>query len=151
MAEYDRTTGLAPITGALASYVAGGLIGRGVGLAASLLGRLAVPAARGTALARELGRAGELAAGIVKNTERIASATGTAAYRIPDVLDHSAGIIGEVKNVGSLSYTSQLRDFAAYADTNGYSFELYVRPTTELSAPLQEAVSNGDIVLRYLP
>ncbi len=105
-------------------------------------------AARGAA---QLGRAGEAAAGIVKNTERIASASGTAAYRVPDVLNHSARVIGEVKNVGSLSYTSQLRDFVSYASSNGYRFELWVRPTTQLSGPLQQAVSSGDVVLRFLP
>lgn len=99
----------------------------------------------------ELGRAGEAAADIVKNTERIASESGTAAYRVPDILDHSAMVIGEVKNVESLSYTSQLRDFASYASGNGYTFELWVRPTTQLSGPLQEAVSSGEIVLRFLP
>jgi RHS repeat-associated protein len=105
----------------------------------------------GLQAAGQLGRAGEAAAGIVKNTERIASATGTAAYRVPDILNHSARVIGDVKNVGSLSYTSQLRDFAAYASRNGYTYELWVRPTTQLSGPLQQAVANGEIVLRFLP
>ena len=55
---------------------------------------------------REAGRAGEVAAGIIKNTEHIASATGTAAYRIPDVLNHAGKIIGEVKNVKNLKVTA---------------------------------------------
>jgi RHS repeat-associated protein len=101
--------------------------------------------------AAQLGRAGEAAAGIVKNTERIASATGTAAYRVPDALNHAARTIGEVKNVGSLSYTNQLRDFASYASRKGYTFELWVRPTTQLSGPLQQAISDGEISLRFLP
>jgi hypothetical protein len=105
----------------------------------------------GPALARQLGTAGETAAGIVKNTERITSLTGTARYRIPDILDHSVRVIGEVKNVGRLSYTNQLRDFAAYAQQYGYTFELWVRPTTQLSGPLQQAVGQGQIVLRFLP
>ena len=100
---------------------------------------------------RRLGNEGELLSGIVKNTERIPSASGTAAYRIPDGLDHSAQLIQEVKNVSSLSYTRQLRDFSAYSQANGYSFELFVRPTTQLSGPLQTAVANGDITLRFLP
>jgi hypothetical protein len=99
----------------------------------------------------QLGRVGETAAGIVENTQRIASATGTAAYRVSDALNHSARVISEVKNVGALSYTSQLRDFASYASSNGYRFELWVRPTTQLSGPLQQAVSSGDIMLRFLP
>jgi hypothetical protein len=122
-----------------------------VGLGYDFVSGSPVAARGGLQAAGQLGRAGEAAAGIVKNTERIASATGTAAYRVPDVLNHSARIIGDVKNVGSLSYTSQLRDFAAYASRNGYTYELWVRPTTQLSGPLQQAVSSGDIVLRFLP
>lgn len=99
----------------------------------------------------KIGKAGEAAAGIVRNTERIGSATGTAAYRVPDALNHAARTIDEVKNVGSLSYTGQLRDFASYASSNGYTFQLWVRPTTQLSGPLQQAVTNGDIMLRLLP
>jgi len=107
----------------------------------------------GTALARELGRVGEQAAGIIKNTERIPSLTGTANYRIPDVLDRARapGIIGDVKNVAQLSYSKQLRDFSAFAQQNGLRFELTVRRNTRLSAPLQQAVSRGEIVLKYLP
>jgi hypothetical protein len=44
-------------------------------------------AAKGPARARELGRAGEAAAGIERNTERIRSALNPASYRVPDVLD----------------------------------------------------------------
>ena len=96
------------------------------------------------------GRAGEEAAGIVKNTERIPSASGTAAYRIPDSLSEIA--IGEVKNVSRLSYTRQLRDFAAYAGEKGLRFDLTVRAGTRLSGPLQEAVDNGTInLIRGLP
>ena len=60
-------------------------------------------------------------------------------------------MIGEVKNVGRLSYTNQLRDFAAYAQQQRYTFELWVRPTTPLSGPLQLAVGEGQIILRFLP
>jgi RHS repeat-associated protein len=124
--------------------------------AGKLLGAIARSARCGAAgsgpsLARQLGTAGETAAGIVKNTKRITSLTGTARYRIPDILDHSARLIGEVKNVGSLSYTNQLRDLAAYAQQQGYTFELWVRSTTQLSGPLQRAVEQGQIVLRFLP
>jgi len=80
-----------------------------------------------------------------------ATRSATAPYGVPDVLDHSARVIGDVKNAGSLSYISQLRDFASYASSHGYSFELWVRPTTQLSGPLKRAVSRGDIVLRFLP
>ena len=104
----------------------------------------------GTTLARQLGQEGERAAGIVKNTERINSLTGTARYRVPDLLDDDAKIIGDVKNVGRLSYTNQLEDFAAYAKQFGYNFELIVRQGTVLSRALQQLVDQGDIILRRL-
>jgi RHS repeat-associated protein len=96
-----------------------------------------------------LGRAGEAAAGIVKNTARIPSLTGTAKFRVPDVLNPA--VIGEVKNVARLSYTSQLRDFAQFAQSTGRTFDLYVRRTTELSAQLHAAIRSGAINLRFLP
>ncbi len=49
------------------------------------------------------------------------------------------------------SYDARLHDMVDYANANGYTFELTVRPDTVLSGPLQEAVANGDIVLKTLP
>ena len=57
----------------------------------------------------------------------------------------------EVKNVGRLPYTGQLRDFTAYSQQNGYQFHLWVRPTTQLSGPLSVDVANGNIILKFLP
>lgn len=57
-----------------------------------------------------------------------------------------------MKNVANLSYTNQLRDFAAYAQQEGLTFNLYVRGSTTLSGPLQDAVSAGQInLIRNLP
>jgi hypothetical protein len=87
---------------------------------------------------------------LVQNTERINLPGG--GYRIPDILDRAAGMIGEVKNVSELSYTQQLRDYVAYAKANGLQFDLYVRTSTTLSGPLQAAVDAGDINLfKVLP
>jgi Restriction endonuclease fold toxin 7 len=109
-----------------------------------------VAADSGMAGVRAAGQTGEELAGIVKNTEHIPSLSGSAAYRIPDELNSS--VLGEVKNVSRLSYTSQLRDFAAYASGNGLRFNLYVRGGTQLSGPLQQAVDSGAINLfRNLP
>jgi hypothetical protein len=69
--------------------------------------------------------------------------------RIPDGLTNT--VLSEVKNVGSLSYTQQLRDFADFAAQNGRQFDLYVRPTTQLSGPLMDAIRAGHINLRYIP
>jgi hypothetical protein len=109
-----------------------------------------VAADSGMAGVRAAGQTGEDLAGIVKNTDHIPSASGTAAYRIPDELN--ASTLGEVKNVSSLSYTNQLRDFQAYAQSTGRTFNLYVRGSTTFSGPLQDAINAGQInVIRNLP
>jgi hypothetical protein len=54
--------------------------------------------------------------------------------RIPDGL--LPDVLSEVKNVGSLSYTQQLRNFTQFSLDNGLRFDLYVRPGAELSGPL---------------
>lgn len=56
-----------------------------------------------------------------------------------------------MKKNESLSYTQQLRDFSAYANQNGLRFDLWVRPSTQLSGPLTEQVGNGAISLRVIP
>jgi RHS repeat-associated protein len=103
-----------------------------------------------TDLARSVGKEGEDAAGIKEPKERIESLSGTAKYRIPDELLHDEKILREIKNVKSQSYTNQLRDFNAWAKENGYEFILEVRPDTQLSRPLQEAIENGDIILKVI-
>lgn len=109
-------------------------------------------------LARSLGRAGEDAAEIVKNTERIPSATGTANYRIPDELDFEREVLGEVKNVGKLGRTKQLEDFAIYARESGLHFRLFVRigdgitTGTRLSGPLMDLIEEYGIeVIQKIP
>ncbi len=100
----------------------------------------------------EIGRVGELGAGIIKNTERVESLTRTAAFRVPDELNAAEKIIGEVKNVNYQAYTRQLKDSVAYAQKYGYQFRLYVRQGTRLSAPLLDAVEDGLVnLVRNLP
>lgn len=107
------------------------------------LGKIAKAANGGMAGVRAAGQAGEDVAGIVKNTRRIESATGRAAYRIPDELNGS--VLGEVKNVSRLSYTSQLQDFVAYSRTNGLGFNLYVRESTTFTPRLKQFIDSGVI------
>lgn len=135
------------IAGALVTApLAGGMGMLGEGITTLGLGGRAV--ASGTKMARALGAAGEAASGLVKNTQRIPSATGTAAFRVPDGL--TATTLSEVKNVAKLSLTNQLRDFATFARESGRSFELFVRSNTELSGPLQQFIKDNNIVLRIL-
>lgn len=72
--------------------------------------------------------------------------------RFPDGL--LPGVVSEVKNVARLSYTRQLRDYAAYAAANGMRFDLYVRAGggTQLSGPLRAAVEAGEVFLKeFIP
>lgn len=101
-----------------------------------------------TVRAAQLGRAGEEAVGIVGPKTRI-QIPGTDRIRIPDQLTSTT--LTEVKNVGSQSYTQQLRDFSTYAQQTGRAFELYVRPGTQLSGPIQQAVARGEVVIKFIP
>ena len=74
--------------------------------------------------------------------------------RIPDGLNDTT--LTEVKNVQDLAFTQQLRDFADFAGANELQFDLFVRggapgTRTNLSGPLQTAVDNGTINLRFIP
>lgn len=97
-----------------------------------------------------LGKIGEIASGLEKNTERIPSVSNTAKYRIPDGLNHASKTISEVKNVGYQSLTNQLRDSLSYAQSRGYRFDLYIRPDTKLSGPLQQVINSGQIIIKNL-
>src|SRR5439155_26624295 len=122
-----------------------------VGKALSTAGEAAEAASaarRGTALARQLGRQGEEAVGITGPKVGI-QIPGSGIIRFPDRL--TATTLTEVKNVQNLSFTRQIRDYSAYAQQNGLQFNLYVRPTTTLSGPLQNAVNSGQINLFFIP
>jgi hypothetical protein len=62
--------------------------------------------------------------------------------RIPDGLIPGKSL-SEVKNVDKLSLTSQLRDYLQHAESEGLQFDLYTRPDTQLSGPLQNAIDKG--------
>lgn len=106
-------------------------------------------AARGGAGIVRVGQAGEAAVRSVANIGPKVSINVAGRTRIPDGLTSS--VLTEVKNVSSLSFTQQLRDFAAHASANGLEFDLWVRPTTRLSGTLLQETANGAINLRYIP
>lgn len=142
------TTG-AVMTGgsALLSTVATGGFGAGVSYISNNLSRSVNNATPAVQIAAEKmravaakGKAGEMASGLVKNTQRI-YITATK-YRIPDGLDAANKILSEVKNYfGTLSYTAQLRDFVSWSQANGYQMHLYTN--AHLTGPLQQAVDSG--------
>ena len=51
--------------------------------------------------------------------------------------------LSEVKNVKSLSFARQLRDYEEFAAQTGRRFDLYVRSSTRLSGPLRAARDAG--------
>ena len=96
------------------------------------------------------GKAGEIAAGITKNTEQIKSALNVARMRIPDELNAAEQVLGEVKNVTYQSLTNQLRDYQAIAQRMDYTFRIYINETAEMSAPLREWIAEtGTEVMMY--
>ncbi|MGO8753386.1 MAG: putative toxin, partial [Thermoguttaceae bacterium] len=99
----------------------------------------------------EVGKAGEEAAGIVKNTSRIDSLTETADYRVPDEI--TATTIKEVKNVAYQGFTAQIQDSLYEGLMTGKTFILQVRPGTgtTFSKPLQAVIDAGFITLEHLP
>ena len=101
----------------------------------------------GTALARQLGQAGEDAVGITGPKVGI-QIPGSGITRFPDQLTSTT--LKEVKNVQNLSFTQQLRDYSAYAQQNKLQFNLYVRPSTTLTGPLQDAINSGLINKLYI-
>ena len=95
----------------------------------------------------DIGKTGETMAGIVKNTQTVLMNSGN---RIPDMLDNANHIMGEVKNVASLSYTAQLRDYFSYATENAYEMHLWVRNSTYLSGPLLKGIAENEVIIHFL-
>ncbi|MBI3837753.1 MAG: hypothetical protein HY288_07445 [Planctomycetia bacterium] len=102
------------------------------------------------ALNKATGIAGEEAVGIVGPKVGI-RIPGSNQLRFPDELNFGTNVLKEVKNVAKLSYTQQLRDFAAFAQQNSLRFELYVRSSTGLSAPLLNAQALGKLLILVIP
>lgn len=60
-------------------------------------------------------------------------------------------VISEVKNVRSLSFTRQLRDYAAHANVHGIPLDLYIRADSRLTGPLVAAQEAGLIRIKLIP
>ena len=103
----------------------------------------------GTALARQLGIEGETAVRAAYDIGEKTAVRIGGRLRYPDGLTN--GVLSEVKNVKSLSFSQQLRDYANFAQQSGRRFDLFVRPTSQLSGPLQEAIQAGLINVRWIP
>ena len=106
-------------------------------------------AAVGGAEAVRIGQEGEAAVRAVEDIGPKVPIEIAGRTRIPDGLTEE--VLTEVKNVKSLSFTQQLRDYESYANQTGRQFRLWTRSNTQLSGPLEDAVRNHEIVLRVIP
>jgi hypothetical protein len=99
--------------------------------------------------AGQLGREGEAAVRAAQNIGSKSAIEINGRTRIPDGLTDT--ILSEVKNVDKLSFTRQLRDYSDFSQQTGRSFDLYTRPGTQLSGPLQDAIDSGFINHLHIP
>ena len=104
---------------------------------------------RQSVLNQGLGRSAENATCPLKNRTSIPSLNCTAKFRIPDLLDPAAKLIGDTKKMPYISMTPQLQDFIDYANQMGYQFQ----PTVPFGATLSSSVENAVplVIYRQLP
>ncbi|URX61664.1 wall-associated protein [Luteibacter anthropi] len=112
-------------------------------------GRAAVPLLRGGSKMVRLGQEGEHAVRAAFDIGKKEEIVVNGVKRIPDGITDTT--INEVKNVASLSYTSQLRDYAQFAKDTGREFNLFVRPGAKLTGTLEKAAAAGDINIHEIP
>jgi hypothetical protein len=114
---------------------------------------------RGGRRSVESGRAGEESVsreiGIERNAGpgRVAvPGTGRGGFRIPDfppeVTIQFRGSVVEVKNVGRLSITPQLRDLATYAEARGVTLEIFTNAPQPLRGQLADLVASGVVTIQ---
>lgn len=96
---------------------------------------------------------GEFFSGIVPGSKmRIGSATGTAAYRVPDDLSYEFQYLKEVKNVKELRWTSQLTDFGEHAKEFDLKFIINVPENVIIKGSALKQVDVYNVELnRILP
>ncbi len=96
-----------------------------------------------TAIARaaRLGREGEAAVRGEYDIGPKVSIDVNGRVRIPDGLTDTT--LSEVKNVSYQSFTRQLQDYFDFCQQTDRGFDLYLRPNTEVSSELQQAIDSG--------
>jgi hypothetical protein len=98
--------------------------------------------------AARIGKLGERIARARERKRRIPSLSGTARFRIPDILTDTELV--EVKNVSRLALTPQLLDFLSFAEASRIRFVLLTRFDTVLAPDLAQLVAEGRIEHRQL-
>ena len=105
----------------------------------------------GIARSSQLGKEGEAAVRSAYDIgEKVAIQVGENA-RVPDGINRGLQTLSEVKNTAYQGWTSQLRDYSAYAQEQGWTFNLYIRPGARLSQPLLNARDAGIVNILDIP
>lgn len=124
------------------------LAGLPAGAAAiSAVGKIGV----GGKAANQLGQAGEAA---VRGSNEIGPATAfvvNGRNRIADGYNEAVRTISEVKNVAYQYYSTQLKDYVAFAQDQGLQFQLFLRNPNAISPQLRQAVDSGLVKLGVIP
>ena len=85
--------------------------------------------------------------GYVKNTKTFTAVNHSGPYNtIPDIVDASNKMVGEIKDVQRLEWTKQLRAQFAVAEEMGYRYVLFIRSETVLRGDLAEAVHKRRVI-----
>ena len=114
----------------------GGALGLGLGANATFT----APTAQVWGKIQEI----EILRGLAGQQTIIPSLTGTAVYRIADLVNQTIGV-AEVKWVEYLSNIAQIRDGLSFAEAAGVEYYLITRLSTQLSGPLLELVESGRV------
>lgn len=69
--------------------------------------------------------------------------------RFPDGLTRQTLI--EIKNVAKQGFTQQLRDYSNHGQKEGLKFNLFLRPDTQVTRPLQNEFNKGLINRMDIP
>ncbi|CEE92299.1 hypothetical protein XNA1_2740012 [Xenorhabdus nematophila str. Anatoliense] len=108
-------------------------------------------AAKGAKWASKAGREGEAAVKSVYDIGGKRKITVEGRDRIPDGINFDNSTLNEVKNVKRQGLTRQLKDYSEYAQKKELDFNLFTRPDTKISKPLQEQIDKGLIKRKDIP
>jgi hypothetical protein len=69
---------------------------------------------------------------------------------IPDFIDDTGKVVGEIKDVASLGWERQIRTQFEWAQRNGYSYELFIRRDTEIRGELADYIATNAVKITYI-
>jgi RHS repeat-associated protein len=89
---------------------------------------------------------GDALGGVPKNNQLL---VGTNV--IPDFVNVAAGLLAEVKYVGSLAFTQQIKTMYDWGVANNVKLQLWIGQSTQLSSTLENMKNSGQIIVNYIP